>query len=146
MRLHEAAPKLIIQERTGDKMKVSSYWPVPELTRAELALGRLQSLSLAQKTLFLFWLIQANLYALLHLLLVFMPLLYPDFALDSILSSKRRLVVIYPNFSILISPILHILLSSERQKMQSKTPKCFTILLSSLYYLVPFNFTLKGQV
>src|SRR5258707_6883657 len=42
MRLHEAAPKLIIQERAGDKVKVSSYWPVPELTRAELALGRLQ--------------------------------------------------------------------------------------------------------
>src|SRR5260221_4541148 len=42
MRLHEAAPKLIIQERVGDKVKVSSYWPVPELTRAELALGRLQ--------------------------------------------------------------------------------------------------------
>ncbi len=41
MRLHEAAPKLIIQERLGDKVKVSSYWPVPELTRAELALGRL---------------------------------------------------------------------------------------------------------
>src|SRR5229473_1553100 len=44
MRLHEAAPKLIIQERVGDKVKVSSYWPVPELTRAELALGRLQQL------------------------------------------------------------------------------------------------------
>src|SRR5216684_4479390 len=43
MRLHEAAPKLIIQERLGDKVKVSSYWPVPELTRAELALGRLHS-------------------------------------------------------------------------------------------------------
>src|SRR5258708_7832634 len=42
MRLHEAAPKLIIQERVRDKVKVSSYWPVPELTRAELALGRLQ--------------------------------------------------------------------------------------------------------
>src|SRR5713226_8492866 len=42
MRLHEAAPKLIIQERVGDKVKVSSYWPVPELTRAELALGWLQ--------------------------------------------------------------------------------------------------------
>src|SRR5258708_3854113 len=42
MRLHEAAPKLIIQERVGDKVKVSSYWPVPELTRAKLALGRLQ--------------------------------------------------------------------------------------------------------
>ncbi len=41
MRLHEAAPKLIIQERLEDKVKVSSYWPVPELTRAELALGRL---------------------------------------------------------------------------------------------------------
>src|SRR5258708_36506260 len=41
MRLHEAAPKLIIQEQLGDKVKVSSYWPVPELTRAELALGRL---------------------------------------------------------------------------------------------------------
>src|SRR5229473_1099772 len=40
MRLHDAAPKLIIQERVGDKVKVSSYWPVPELTRAELALGR----------------------------------------------------------------------------------------------------------
>ncbi len=39
MRLHEAAPKLIIQEQLGDKVKVSSYWPVPELTRAELALG-----------------------------------------------------------------------------------------------------------
>ena|SRR5258708_5959028 len=44
MRLHEAAPKLIIQERVGDKVKVSSYWPVPELTRAELALGRLHRL------------------------------------------------------------------------------------------------------
>ena len=42
MRLHEAAPKLIIQERLGDRMKVSSYWPVPELTRADVALGRLQ--------------------------------------------------------------------------------------------------------
>src|SRR5258707_226573 len=43
MRLHEAAPKLIIQEQFGDKVKVkvSSYWPVPELTRVELALGRL---------------------------------------------------------------------------------------------------------
>src|SRR5712692_5072210 len=41
MRLHEAAQKLIIQERLGDKVKDSSYWPVPELTRAELALGRL---------------------------------------------------------------------------------------------------------
>ncbi len=46
MRLHEAAPKLIIQERLGDKVKVSSYWPVPELTRAELALGRLQIFSI----------------------------------------------------------------------------------------------------
>src|SRR5258707_6350494 len=44
MRLHEAAPKLIIQERLGDKVKVSSYWPVPELTRVELALGRLHVL------------------------------------------------------------------------------------------------------
>src|SRR5258708_4045821 len=44
MRLHEAAQKLIIQERLGDKVKVSSYWPVPELTRAGLALGRLQQL------------------------------------------------------------------------------------------------------
>ncbi len=43
MRVHEAAPKLIIQERVGDKVKVSSYWPVPELTRAELALGRLHN-------------------------------------------------------------------------------------------------------
>src|SRR5260370_41486733 len=41
MRLHEAAPKLIIQEWVRDKVKVSLYWPVPELTRAELALGRL---------------------------------------------------------------------------------------------------------
>src|SRR5229473_4953170 len=47
MRLHEAAPKLIIQERLGDKVKVSSYWPVPELTRAELALGRLHFAILA---------------------------------------------------------------------------------------------------
>src|SRR5258708_457445 len=46
MRLHEAAPKLIIQERVGDKVKVSSYWPVPELTRAESALGRLHILCL----------------------------------------------------------------------------------------------------
>ncbi len=87
MRLHEAAPKLIIQERLGDKVKVSSYWPVPELTRARVALGWLQ-----------------------------------------------------------ISPISHILLSLERQKMQSKSPKPFTILLSNLYYLVPFNFTSKRQV
>ena len=43
MRLHEAAPKLIIQERVGDKVKISSYWPVPLLTRAGLALGQLQA-------------------------------------------------------------------------------------------------------
>src|SRR5258708_955657 len=42
MRLDKTVPKLIIQERLGGKVKVSSYWPVPELTRAELALGRLQ--------------------------------------------------------------------------------------------------------
>src|SRR5258708_3784616 len=41
MRLHEAAPKLIVQERVGDKKKTSSYWPVTELTRAKLALGQL---------------------------------------------------------------------------------------------------------
>ncbi len=41
MRLHEAAPKLIVQERVGDKVKVSSYCPVALLTRAGLALGRL---------------------------------------------------------------------------------------------------------
>src|SRR5258707_7839416 len=52
MRLHEAAPKLIIQERLGDKVKVSSYWPVPELTRAGLALGRLQLHSSLGKILF----------------------------------------------------------------------------------------------
>ena len=50
MRLHEAAPKLIIQERLGDKVKVSSYWPVPELTRAELALGRLHIATLSKLT------------------------------------------------------------------------------------------------
>src|SRR5712692_10635239 len=32
MRLHEAAPKLIIQERVGDKTKISSHGPVPLLT------------------------------------------------------------------------------------------------------------------
>ncbi len=41
MRLHEAAPKLMVQERTRERMKISSYWLVPELTRAELALGQL---------------------------------------------------------------------------------------------------------
>ncbi len=45
MRLHEAAPKLIIQERVGDKMKLSSYCPVASLTRAALALGRLHTTS-----------------------------------------------------------------------------------------------------
>src|SRR5229473_149537 len=49
MRLHEAAPKLIIQERLGDKVKVSLYWPVPELTRAELALGRLHEVSVTSE-------------------------------------------------------------------------------------------------
>src|SRR5260370_36033040 len=41
MRLHEAAPKLIVQERVGDRMKISSYCLVALLTRAGLALGRL---------------------------------------------------------------------------------------------------------
>src|SRR5258708_8846169 len=41
MRLHEAAPKLIVQERVGDRMKTLSYCPVALLTRAGLALGRL---------------------------------------------------------------------------------------------------------
>src|SRR5258707_4592507 len=42
MRVHEAAPKLIVQERVGERVKVSSYCPVALLTRAGLALGRLQ--------------------------------------------------------------------------------------------------------
>src|SRR5712692_11860456 len=41
MRLHEAAPKLIVQERVGDRMKNSSYCPVASLTRAGLTLGQL---------------------------------------------------------------------------------------------------------
>src|SRR5258708_14647409 len=41
MRLHEAAPKLIVQERVGDRIKISSYCTVASLTRAGLALGRL---------------------------------------------------------------------------------------------------------
>ena len=32
MRLHEAAPKLIIQERVRERMKISSYGLVPLLT------------------------------------------------------------------------------------------------------------------
>ncbi len=66
----------------------------------------MQSPSLAQKTLFSLCLIYANIFALLHLPLVFIPLLYPDFALSSILSSKRWLVVIYPNFPLPISRVL----------------------------------------
>ena len=46
MRLYEAAPKLIIQERVRDRMKISSYCPVASLTRAGLALGRLHKLIL----------------------------------------------------------------------------------------------------
>ena len=42
MRVHEAAPKLIVQERVRERMKVSSYCPVALLTRAGLALGWLQ--------------------------------------------------------------------------------------------------------
>ena len=42
MRLHEAAPKLIVQERVGERVKVSSYCLVVLLTRAGLALGWLQ--------------------------------------------------------------------------------------------------------
>jgi hypothetical protein len=51
-------------------------------------------------------------------------------------------------FKLLPANILYIayFLFSERQKMQSKSPKPLTILLSSLYYLVPFIFTLKRQV
>jgi hypothetical protein len=100
----------------------------------------------AQKACISLCLIQANLCALLLLPLVFTPLTYPYYALSNILSSKRCLVVIYLNFSLLIFLILHILLSPERQKMQSKSLKPLTILLSSLYYLVPFIFTLKRQV
>ncbi len=37
MRLHEAAPKLIIQERIGDRMKISSHEPVPLLTPVQEA-------------------------------------------------------------------------------------------------------------
>ncbi len=37
MRLHEAAPKLIIQERVGDKMNFSSHGPVPLLTPVQEA-------------------------------------------------------------------------------------------------------------
>src|SRR5258708_26156256 len=44
MRVHEAAPKLIVQERVGERMKISSYCPVALLTRAGLALGWLQML------------------------------------------------------------------------------------------------------
>ena len=42
IRVHEAAPKLIVQERVGERIKVSSYCPVALLTRAGLALGQLQ--------------------------------------------------------------------------------------------------------
>src|SRR5216684_6557450 len=49
----------------------------------------MQSPSLAQKTLFSLCLIQANISALLHSPLVFMPLLYPHLALGRILRSKR---------------------------------------------------------
>ncbi len=45
MRLHEAAPKLIIQEQLGDKKKVLSYCPVALLTRAMFALGQLHMAS-----------------------------------------------------------------------------------------------------
>jgi hypothetical protein len=106
----------------------------------------MQSPSFAQKAYISLYLIQADLCALLLLPLVFTPLIYPYYALSNILSSKKCLVVIYSNFSLLISPILHILLSPKRQKMQSKSPKPLTILFSSLYYLVPFIFTLKRQV
>src|SRR5260370_35119794 len=41
MRLDEAAPKLNIQERVGDRIKLLSYCPVASLTRAGPALGRL---------------------------------------------------------------------------------------------------------
>jgi hypothetical protein len=71
----------------------------------------------AQKAHISLCLIQANLGALLLLPLVFTPLIYPYYALSNILSSKICLVVIYLNFSLPISPILHILLSPERQKM-----------------------------
>ncbi len=37
MRLHEAAPKLIIQDRVGDKTKISSCGPVPLLTPVQEA-------------------------------------------------------------------------------------------------------------
>src|SRR5258708_3891738 len=43
MRVHEAAPKLIVQERVGESVKISSYCPVALLTRAGLTLGRLQT-------------------------------------------------------------------------------------------------------
>ncbi len=43
MRVHEAAPKLIVQEQVRERMKISSYCPVALLTRAGLALGWLQN-------------------------------------------------------------------------------------------------------
>src|SRR5713226_6827994 len=49
MRLHKAAPKLIVQERVGERMKISSYCPVASLTRAGLALGQLHHGLLAGK-------------------------------------------------------------------------------------------------
>jgi hypothetical protein len=73
--------------------------------------------SFAQKAHISLYLIQVNLGALLLLPLVFTPLIYPYYALSNILSSKICLVVIYLNFSLPISPILHILLSPKRQKM-----------------------------
>src|SRR5258708_32351066 len=45
MRLHKAAPKLIVQERVGERMKISSYCLVASLTRAGLALGQLHHAS-----------------------------------------------------------------------------------------------------
>jgi hypothetical protein len=106
----------------------------------------MQSLFFAQKAYISLCLIQANLCALFLLPLVFTPLIYPYYTLSNILSFKRCLVVIYSNFFLLIFPILHILLSFKRQKMQSKSSKPLTILFRSLYYLVPFIFTLKRQV
>src|SRR5260370_505264 len=57
MRLHEAAPKLIVQERVGERMKISSYCLVTSLTRAGLALGRLHH---QQQQLLIQWAIQMH--------------------------------------------------------------------------------------
>src|SRR6201992_4418653 len=88
--------------------------------------------SLHKRTQFSPCLMLANPPALSQLLLVFIPPLYPDFALKSVLGFRSPLVVVQRSFPPPIFAMPSICSPPKAQKMLSRSPKLSPILSISL--------------